>query len=276
MTPVMSVLIPASNEERYIGPCLKALLASEPVARHTVQVIVIANGCTDDTTQIARRFTAMAEPRGWSLRVLDLCDGDKIAALNAGDEVAIGRLRVYLDADVIVSPHLLAELADALAVPSARYATGTPEIAPSISLITRLYGRFWQRVPFMRSGAPGFGVYAVNAEGRGRWAEFPDVISDDTFVRLNFKPTERVQVRASYRWPLADGLSNLIRVRGRQDHGVREVARRFPALKANEAKPRANLPALFRADPLGFVIYVSVALLSRLARLRRGDWARGR
>ncbi len=276
MIPVMSVLIPANNEARYIGPCLKALLSSDPVAGHTVQVIVIANGCTDDTVAIARRFTAMAEPRGWALRVLDLTEGDKIAALNAGDDVAIGRLRVYLDADVIVSPALLAELGDALAVAPARYATGTPEITPSSSLITRLYGRFWQRVPFMRSGAPGFGIYAVNAEGRSRWAAFPDIISDDTFVRLNFKPSERVQVRASYRWPLVDGLRNLVRVRGRQDAGVQEVIRLYPHLQPNEGKAEADLPALLRADPVGFLIYATVAGFARISRMRRGGWLRGR
>ncbi|MFN7002636.1 MAG: glycosyltransferase [Roseinatronobacter sp.] len=276
MTPVMSVLIPASNEERFIGPCLKALLSSEPVARHTVEVIVIANGCIDDTAEIARRFKSMAEPRGWRLRVLDQGEGGKMAALNAGDLVAIGRLRVYLDADVIVSPNLLAELAKVLSVPDARYATGTPVIAQSISLITRLYGRFWQRVPFMQTGAPGFGIYAVNAEGRSRWAEFPAIVSDDTFVRLNFAPSERVQVRATYSWPLVDGFRNLVRVRRRQDQGVREVKRLYPELAMHEAKPRADVLALLRSDPLGFVVYGLVAAFSRLSWWQKGYWTRGR
>lgn len=276
MTPVLSVLIPASNEERYIGPCLKAVLSSDPVPGYTVEVIVIANGCNDDTVGVARRFREMAEGRGWRLSVLDLCEGDKIGALNAGDEKAIGRLRVYLDADVTLSPPLLAELVVALHQPGARYATGTPEISPAISLATRLYGRFWARVPFMREGAPGFGIYAVNAEGRSRWAEFPGIISDDTFVRLKFTPAERVQLRATYRWPLVEGFSNLVRVRRRQDQGVAQVKRLFPELAQNDTKPRADLPALLRADPVGFVIYTSVALLVRLGGLRPGAWTRGR
>lgn len=276
MTPVLSVLIPASNEERYIGPCLKAVLNSDPVPGYTVEVIVIANGCNDDTVGVARRFRAMAEGRGWRLTVLDLCEGSKIGALNAGDEKAIGRLRVYLDADVTLSPPLLAELVDALHKPGARYATGTPEISPAISLATRLYGRFWARVPFMREGAPGFGIYAVNAEGRSRWAEFPDIISDDTFVRLKFTPAERVQLRATYRWPLVEGFSNLVRVRRRQDQGVAQVKQLFPELAQNDTNSRADLPALLRADPVGFVTYTSVALLVRLGGLRPGAWTRGR
>lgn len=275
-TATISVLVPASNEERYIGQCLKAILASDPVPGFTVQVIVIANGCDDDTVGVARRFKTMAEPRGWSLRVLDLHEGSKIGALNAGDLVAIGRIRVYIDADVVVSPGLLADLANALRGDVARYATGTPEISPPLSVTTALYGRFWQRVPFMREGAPGFGVYAVNAAGRSRWPEFPQIISDDTFVRLNFTPQERVQVAATYRWPLVEGVRNLIRVRRRQDQGVEEIARRYPKLIANDAKPPANLPALFRADPLGFLVYGSVALMVRLGGSRKANWVRGR
>lgn len=276
MSPTISVLIPASNEARYIGACLKALLISDPVPGFTVEIIVIANGCTDDTAMIARRFKSMAEPRGWRLRVLDLHEGSKIAALNAGDEAAIGRIRVYLDADVVVSPALLSDLAEALSTPKARYATGTPEISPSPSLATRLYARFWLSVPFMREGAPGFGVYAVNAEGRSRWGGFPAIISDDTFVRLQFTAPERVQVRATYRWPLVDGFRNLVRVRRRQDAGVAEIAAQFPDLMMRDTKPKADIPSLMRADPLGFIVYASVAVLVRLRRTRAGDWTRGR
>ncbi len=276
MTPVLSVLIPASNEERYIGACLNALLASDPVPGFTVEVIVIANGCRDATAAVAQRFTAIAEPRGWQLQVLDLAQGGKMAALNAGDETAIGRIRVYLDADVTVSPRLLADLAQALDVAPARYATGTPEIAPAASRVTRLYARLWARVPFMHEGAPGFGVYAVNAAGRARWAEFPDIISDDTFVRLNFAPQERVQVGATYRWPLVEGLSALIRVRRRQDQGVAEIRMRYPALMDNDTKAPAALWPLLRADPLGFCVYSAVAVLVRLGPARSEGWARGR
>lgn len=276
MSPTISVLIPASNEARYIGTCLKALLASDPVPGFTVEIIVIANGCSDDTAAIARRFTSMAEPRGWRLRVLELKQGSKIKALNTGDDTAIGQIRVYLDADVVVSAGLLSDLAEALNISRAQYATGTPKIAPSPSLATRLYARFWQSVPFMRDGAPGFGVYAVNAEGRSRWAKFPAIISDDTFVRLQFASLERVQVRATYQWPLVDGFRNLVRVRRRQDAGVDEIADLYPDLMARDTKPDADIWALMRADPLGFLVYSSVALFVRMRRKRKSDWTRGR
>jgi len=277
MTPVVSVIIPACNEARFIGACLKAVLSSDPLPKHTLEVIVVANGCTDDTVAIAKRFTGMAEPRGWRLRIMELPTGSKIAALNAGDDRAIGNIRVYLDADVVVSPEMLAELTVELATSRARFATGTPRIEVPENWAIAQYARFWQRLPYVRMGAPGFGVYAVNTNGRARWGMFPDVIADDTFVRVNFAPSERVQVDASYRWPMVNSVSRLLRVRRRQDQGTAQIAAQFPHLMANEGKPAPKLPPLIKADPLGFAVYAAISAIVRLSRGARGtDWARGR
>ena len=49
-----SVIIPAHNEEKYIGKCLEAIKeAAESVSPRRVQVIVVANRCTDSTAAIA-------------------------------------------------------------------------------------------------------------------------------------------------------------------------------------------------------------------------------
>lgn len=185
---MLSIILPASNEGQYIGKCLEALFASDPVPGGA-EVIVVANGCTDATAEIARRAIP---PEGWQLTVLDLAEGGKPNALNAGDRQARGGIRVYLDADVIVSPALMARLADTLARKAPLYATGTARIPPAQSAITRAYARFWRQLPFARSNAPGYGLFAVNPAGRRRWGEFPAIISDDTYVRLQFSPAERI------------------------------------------------------------------------------------
>lgn len=277
MSAVVSVLIPASNEALYIGHCLEALMASDPAPALPVEVIVVANGCQDDTAAVARGFEALAGERGWQLSVLDLSEGGKIGALNAGDAAASGTIRIYLDADVLVSPSLLAEVTDALMADAPCFATGTPVVAPAKSWLTTQYARFWKRLPFVNSGAPGFGLFAVNSAGRARWGSFPNIISDDTFVRLNFTPEERVQVPSTYVWPMVEGLGSLVRVRRRQDRGTAEIARLFPELLPNEGKPKANLPRLITADPMGFFVYGLVSLLVRLPALGDGGgWSRGR
>ena len=112
---MLSVIVPASNEEAYIGPCLTALFASTPVPGGA-EVIVVANGCRDATAARARAMEAAARAAGWGFLVLDLAQGGKPNALNAGDAAATGDLRAYLDADVIVTPLVMAQLVQALAM----------------------------------------------------------------------------------------------------------------------------------------------------------------
>ncbi len=275
MWRLLSIIIPASNEAGFIGPCLAALLASNPVA---AEVIVVANGCHDATARVAQGFADAAAARGWRLVVLDLTIGSKPGALNAGDAVAQGDMQLYLDADIVVSPQVLPQIAAALADPKPTYAGATPHIPRARSRVTRAYARFWQTLPFARSTAPGYGLFAVNAAGRARWKDFPAIIADDTFVRLQFTPDERVQVDAKYDWPMIEGFAALTRVRRRQDAGMAEIAAQYPCLLPREGKARLGLGGLLvrgLRDPTGFAIYAAVSLAVRLRRGGAG-FTRGR
>ncbi|QYK43421.1 MAG: glycosyltransferase [Paracoccaceae bacterium] len=277
MRRVLSVIIPASNEADHIGACLAALFASGRIPGGA-EAVVVANGCTDDTADRARAMGARAEAAGWRLTVEEIVQGGKVRALNLGDTVAMGETRAYLDADVRVSPPLMAQIVLVLHDPAPRYATGRPVIPPPRSRVTRAYARFWQRLPFAAGAAPGFGLFAVNGAGRERWAAFPDLISDDTYVRLLFTPAERLECPATYQWPMIEGFAALVRVRQRQDAGVAEIARLHPALLANEGKHRLRLSGLLRlavSDPVGFAVYAMVSLAVRLRPAAAG-WVRGR
>jgi len=274
---MLSIIIPASNESALIGGCLAAVLASDPLPC-TCEVIVVANGCTDDTAQVARGLCDKATARGWDLRVIELAHGGKLAALNTGDAAARGRVRAYLDADVTVSPELLTQIMAVLDRDAPAYASGRVNITARHSWASRAYARVWRQVPFMRHGVPGCGLFAVNAAGRARWGAFPAIISDDTFVRLQFAPSERHLVQASYDWPIAEGFGALVRVRRRQDAGVAEVAAKYPAIIAHDATPPLGLFGLARLalrDPLGFVVYAGVALRVKMSPAT-ADWSRSR
>ncbi|HCQ59768.1 MAG TPA: glycosyl transferase [Sulfitobacter sp.] len=274
----VSVLIPAHNEADWLPACLDALCAADPVAG-PVEVIVVANGCTDDTAELARKKAPAFEARGWALRVLELAQGSKLGALNAGEAAARGAVLVYLDADVLVSPPLLAQLAEALAEDAPRYASGMPQVTTSGDWVTRHYTRFWQTTGFMTHGVPGFGVFAMNRAGRARWREWPDIISDDTFARLNFRPEERIAVPAPYAWPMIEGFAPLVRVRRRQDIGVAEVEQLFPDLMRNDDAHDQMRPFWRRAlaDPLGALVFVAVRLTIHAPIFRSANrWVRGR
>jgi len=276
-----SVIIPANNEEDYIGACLAALLAQEgpEAALAGTEIMVVANACTDRTVAIARGFEGEAAARGWRLVVIELQEGGKPLALNAGDAAATRFPRVYLDADVEMGPRLLAALVETLDREAPAYASGRLKVAPARSWVTRVFGRVWTRVPFMTHCVAGAGLFAVNEAGRGRWNAFPEIISDDTFVRLSFLPHERMGVDEPFVWPMVEGFSNLVRVRGRQDAGVAELAALHPELMANESKPRftpGRALAIAGSDPIGFAVYAGVVLAARLGRRRRAGWSRGR
>jgi len=273
----VAVILPAHEEMDWIGPCLEAVFASTgalPLAR---DLIVVANACTDQTAEVARAQTAAAAAAGWTLQVIETAQPGKLSALNLADAASEAKIRIYLDADVVVSPPLIAALCAALETEAPRYATGTPVIPQPDSWISRAYGRFWQTLPFVTQDAPGFGIFAVNTAGRARWQAFPDIISDDTFVRLNFAPTERLRLDATYLWPLVEGFSRLVRVRRRQNKGVVEIAERFPRLMTNDAPGLREIARRALRDPVGFSAYAAVALAVKTSVFaRKTNWDRGR
>lgn len=272
---MISVILPAHDESGYIDVCLDALLASD-LRGATAEVIVVANACTDDTAARARAFAGRAA--GWNVTVIETSQPGKLGALNLGEASARGDPLVYLDADVCVSPDLLADLSEVLRGPEARYGSGTP-VVTARSRFSSAYARFWTRLPFVAEGVPGFGLFAVNRAGRARWGRFPDIIADDMLVRLHFAPEERIKVAARYRWPMIEGLANLVRVRRRQDRGVQEIAARYPGLMRHaehDTPGRARVAALALRDPPGFGAYALVKLLVRTRYARGEGWARGR
>jgi len=168
----LTVIIPASNEARLIPACLGALLNSDWTRAAPVQIVVVANGCSDNTAQVARDFEPQAQARGWDLQVIERAQGGKIGALNAGDAAARGRMRAYLDADVTLSPELLQQLADLLDQPGARYASGRVAITAQ-GWVSRGYARIWRQVPFMTACVPGCGLFAVNERAAPAGGCFP-------------------------------------------------------------------------------------------------------
>lgn len=281
---MLSIIIPANNEEGYIERCLDALLAQEGLTERPdlPEVIVAANACTDATVEMARSKADAFAAMGWRFTVLDLAQAGKINALNQADAVARGGSRLYIDADVICSPGLVFEVDTLLDRTPAVYVGATLVVAPAKRWVTRQYARLWQRLPFMQTGVQGAGVFGVNVEGRRRWGAFPDIIADDAFVRLKFTPAERIKADATYLWPMTEGARNLIRVRSRQDQGGIELADRYPELQVNESKPPVCLGdhrQLFFGQPMAYIVYIAISLAVRFRRARTGnsrEWSRGR
>src|SRR5437899_623595 len=94
----LSIIIPAHNEAGVIEATLGSLLGCH--LDRPMQIIVVANGCGDDTATRARAF---AQSSQGAIEVLEIPIGGKINALNAGDRAAKYFPRAFLDADIQLS-----------------------------------------------------------------------------------------------------------------------------------------------------------------------------
>jgi glycosyltransferase involved in cell wall biosynthesis len=94
--PIVSIIVTTKNESRNIVTCL------ESVRRQTFsdyEIIVVDNASTDDTKDLARRYTE---------KVFDL-GPERSAQRNFGVSQAKGTYILYLDADMILEPEVVAE-----------------------------------------------------------------------------------------------------------------------------------------------------------------------
>jgi glycosyltransferase involved in cell wall biosynthesis len=262
-----SIIIPAHNEESVIRRGLHAVL--DGAAPGELEVIVVCNGCSDATAAVAGEF-------GTAVRVIETDVPSKSNALNLGDAAATRFPRIYLDADVILDLASIRRLSEAL------QRRGILAAAPRVDTVftadcdwaVRAFYDFWMALPFVREGMMAAGVYAMNEAGRARFGQFPDVIADDGFCRLQFTPNERVEVADAVSRVVAPGrFSDLVKIRSRSRLGVYQLQTRFPELYASERRSKRY------GHTLGYVLkrvdlypaaipFIFVTVLSRL-RARR-------
>lgn len=238
----LGVVVPAWNEAKSIGDTLKSLALQEDVS---ADVVVVANGCTDATAEVARKCIPMLQSGGHTLRVLEIGAASKSAALNAGEAILDEHPRAFIDADVLLTSNALSVVARVLAGPE-------PRLSAPCLRFNSLHGRSGRIARLLESLPPfsddvvGGGFYAVNCQGRRRWDLFPPIIADDAFVCSHFRRNERVRATdASFsaRFPSDEALLGVLaRWRAGRQQLVRlgfhlETNSRSAVLKALISRP---------------------------------------
>ncbi len=262
------MIIPAHNEQAVIGRCLDSLL--EHSAPGELEVIVVCNGCNDGTASLARARSGVTA-------VIELPYPSKTAALNSGDSVASCFPRIYLDADVTLSTDAVRALVEELLEVPCAAPRVTFDLAGRSWTVKAFY-EVWSKLPYITVNMVGSGVVALSAEGRSRFAAFPDYIADDQFMMNQFAPDERTSlsnVEFTVYPPYV--LRDLLRVRARVYRGNRQLSREGPRSTRTRLSSVRSLLLLATRPGMrrkaGAYAFVSLLGLC-LSFLPTSDWGR--
>ena len=101
---MLSVIIPAYNEEKRIVRTLKPTISFLSEQPYESEIIVVCDGCTDSTRQAAESFSGEFK----NLRIIDYTPNrGKGYAVKQGMLGASGELRLFMDADYAVPIELI-------------------------------------------------------------------------------------------------------------------------------------------------------------------------
>lgn len=251
-----------------IGRLLSGLVTDNASMKADVtgvlEIVVVANGCTDDTAEVAARYS--------DVRVVSTPVPNKHHALRLGDENAAGFPRLYVDADVELRTADVRALTEALEEPGV-HAAAPARYTPldGCPWTVRWYYQIWEQLPVVREGLFGRGVIALTAEGHARIAGLPELMGDDLAASLSFAPGERRVVetaRVTVHPPRT--LRDLLRRRVRSMTVTTQAANQTELPGARTST--AHLKALLREAPLRngpkLAWFVAVTAIAR-ARSRR-------
>ncbi len=102
MNPLISVVIPCYNQEKYLKETVQSVLSS---TYRPIEIILVNDGSTDDSLEVANKLaTAHLE-----IRVMNQPNGGVAKARNNGIAVAGGKYILPLDGDDLISDNYIGE-----------------------------------------------------------------------------------------------------------------------------------------------------------------------
>ncbi len=266
---MVSVLIPAFNEEKVIVGTVARILASD---YRNLEVLVIDDGSKDHTAYIVRaHFKDDAR-----VQVMSIPNGGKAGALNAGLAVAKGDVVVALDADTHFNADTISKLVRWFADPSVGAVAGNAKVGNRINMITR-----WQALEYIvaqnleRRALSVLDTLTVVPGAVGAWRRdalvklggFPgDTLAEDQDLTLAMQVAGyRVLFdAAAIAWTEApDTARGLAKQRFRWAYGTLQCLWKYRSLTFNPKFPRLGFIAL----PQVWLFQILLTTLAPLADL---------
>lgn len=219
----LGVVVPVFHGAAVLNRSLGSLARQSVTA--DLRVVVVVNDDLPETLSAAHEGADRLLAAGGHCRVVRSPAG-RAHALNAAEPHLPRAPRLVLDQDASLSPLAAETVRRALQPGTGKHFAALSLTRPDTTARSvDWYYDVWQALPYVRLSPVTCGAYALSAEGRGRWASFPDLHSDDKFARLHFAPEERVRLEETYDILLPDGFAELVRARRRYRLGNRELAR---------------------------------------------------
>jgi glycosyltransferase involved in cell wall biosynthesis len=130
--PTISVVIPLYQKARHVRTALEDAFASCRIAGAPFELVVVDDGSTDGSGEVARAWGDQDPAHDAALRLLTQENRGAAAARNAGWRAARGGLILFLDADDRWAPHHVTELLSLVRdfPGAALYADAWAEIGP--------------------------------------------------------------------------------------------------------------------------------------------------
>jgi cellulose synthase/poly-beta-1,6-N-acetylglucosamine synthase-like glycosyltransferase len=235
--PFASVVVPVRDGESTIAECIDAILATDyPADRR--EILIVDNGSTDDTASViqSRPVRYLREPnRGVS------------NARNRGIAESTGEILAFIDADCIVEPQWLTEIAQAFEDPEVGCVAGDLKHMPPRSAAERQVARMlgdWQRFAFTSKPA-----YAITANAAYRREVLDEIGGFDPHMTRaqDVELGLRFQERSGHRLAYAERATARHRNRSTQlgffrqqlgwAYGAGLVGAKFEALGGDPVKP---------------------------------------
>lgn len=108
MEPLISVIIPVFNMEKYLSRCLDSILSN---TYHNLEIICVDDGSTDRSLEILREYEAKDE----RFRVITKENGGVSSARNLGMDQATGAFISFIDPDDFIHEQYFEILIEAIA-----------------------------------------------------------------------------------------------------------------------------------------------------------------
>lgn len=223
---LVSIIIPAYNEEHNISLCLDSIFSMN-YPRDEFEVIVVDNGSTDRTREIAEKYNI----------ILLMNDTKNVSGLrNLGAQIAKGKILAFVDADCIVSEGWLKK-AGKYFISTENAAWGSPPVIPENATwvqkawyLIRQKEKSIQEVEWLESmnlfvrkdlftKVGGFNENLITAEDVDfsyRISEFGKLISDSNIEVCHLG--EAATIKEFFRKEIWRGIGNLS---GIKSHGLK-------------------------------------------------------